>query len=44
MADDLVLVLDDDVTPTVVVQNDLLRYLFADDPDIEDEWQPAQPS
>ncbi len=45
MADGPVLVLDDNDSPTVVVvQNDLIRYLFADDPEVEDEWRPAQPS
>jgi hypothetical protein len=44
VADVPVLVLDDGVTPCVVVQNDLIRYLFADDPEVEDEWQPAPPS
>ncbi len=39
VSDGPVLVLDDNDSPTVVVvQNDLIRYLFADDPPIEDEW------
>ncbi len=33
----------DRATVVVVVQNDLLRYLFADDPPIEDEWHRATP-
>ncbi len=36
MSADPVLVLDDDVPQRVVIQNDLLRYLFADDPG--DDW------
>jgi len=44
MADEPVLVLDDDVPQPVVIQNDLLRYLFSDDDEEQDQWQPAQPS
>ncbi len=41
MADGPVLVLDDNDSPTVVVvQNDLLRYLFTDDPH---EWYDVTP-
>ena len=38
-----VLVLDGDA-PTVVIQNDLLRYLFTDDDEEQEPWQPAPPN
>ena len=39
MTDEPVVVLDDNVPQPVVIQNDLIRYLFSDDDEEqEDEW------
>jgi hypothetical protein len=43
VTDDPVLVLDDDVSPCVVVQNDLIRYLFSDEDDDGDQPDAAHP-
>ena len=39
-----VFVLDDNVPQPVVIQNDLLRYLFSDDDEEQEPWQPPQRS
>ena len=38
------LVLDDNVPQPVVIQNDLIRYLFSDDDEEQEPWQPPQRS